>query len=120
MASSTPIEDLMRSRIAEKLKPTTLDIHNDSHLHAHHAAMEGSQSKETHFRIVVTSDAFRGKLQAMRHRMIYGLLKDEMARDGGIHAIQMKTQTPEEEARTKELEKTDVGQIVSEIEEKSV
>jgi BolA protein len=29
--------------------------------------------------------------------MVYALLKDEMARDGGIHALQLKTRTPEEE-----------------------
>ena len=31
--------------------------------------------------------------------MIYTLLKDEMARDGGIHALQLRTMTPEEEER---------------------
>jgi stress-induced morphogen len=30
--------------------------------------------------------------------MIYTLLKDDMAREGGIHALQLKTMTPEEEA----------------------
>lgn len=28
----------------------TLEIYNDSHLHSHHKAMQGSTSKETHFR----------------------------------------------------------------------
>lgn len=37
-------------QITEALAPTTLDIFNDSHLHSHHQAMEGSTSKETHFR----------------------------------------------------------------------
>jgi BolA protein len=31
--------------------------------------------------------------------MVYALLKDEMAQDGGIHALQLKTRTPEEENR---------------------
>jgi len=31
--------------------------------------------------------------------MIYSLLKDEMAQEGGIHALQLKTRTPEEEER---------------------
>jgi len=31
--------------------------------------------------------------------MVYGLLKDEMAQEGGIHALQLKTQTVEEEER---------------------
>lgn len=73
MASATPMEDVMRSKvivhthseatehsanqfsqITEALKPTTLEIYNDSHRHSHHKAMEGSVSKETHFRLVVS------------------------------------------------------------------
>lgn len=31
--------------------------------------------------------------------MIYALLSDEMAREGGIHALQLRTLTPEEESK---------------------
>lgn len=31
--------------------------------------------------------------------MIYALLRDEMAQEGGIHALQLRTLTPEEELR---------------------
>lgn len=37
-------------------------------------------------------------MQPARHRMVYTLLKDEMAKEGGIHALQLQTRTPEEEA----------------------
>ncbi len=37
--------------------------------------------------------------------MVYGLLKEEMAREGGIHALQLKTMTPEEERKQLVLEK---------------
>lgn len=40
-------------------------------------------------------------MQSARHRMIYALLRDEMAQEGGIHALQLKTLTPEEEERQK-------------------
>jgi len=36
--------------------------------------------------------------------MVYSLLKDEMAQDGGIHALQLKTRTPEEEEKQKQKE----------------
>lgn len=52
--------------------------------------------------VSITSAAFASKLQAARHRMVYALLKDEMAREGGIHALQLRTRTPEEEEREKE------------------
>lgn len=33
--------------------------------------------------------------------MVYALLKDEMAVEGGIHALQLRTRTVEEEERVK-------------------
>ncbi|KAF4956580.1 hypothetical protein FGADI_3732 [Fusarium gaditjirri] len=49
--------------------------------------------------VVITSDAFNSKMQPARHRMVYALLRDEMAQENGIHALQLRTMTPEEEAR---------------------
>ncbi|KAK6201760.1 BolA domain UV induced protein Uvi31 [Pestalotiopsis sp. IQ-011] len=103
-SSQTPVEDVIRTKLTEAFAPTSLEIHNDSHLHSHHKAMQGSTSKETHFRLYITSDAFRAKMQPARHRMVYTLLKDDMAREGGIHALQLKTRTPEEEERARKLE----------------
>lgn len=53
------------------------------------------------FRVSVTSDAFKGKMQPARHRMVYHLFKDEMAAEGGIHALQLTTRTSDEEAQMK-------------------
>ncbi|KAF2206653.1 hypothetical protein CERZMDRAFT_4979, partial [Cercospora zeae-maydis SCOH1-5] len=97
--SQTPIEDTIRRKISETLQPTSLEIHNDSHKHAHHVAMKGSTSRETHFRVFITSSAFQGKPQPARHRMVYGLFKEEMAMEGGVHALQLRTRTPEEEEK---------------------
>ncbi|KAI5371202.1 putative BolA protein [Septoria linicola] len=99
--SQTPMEDALRTKITETFQPTFLEIHNDSHKHAHHQAMKGSTSRETHFRVYVTSPAFQGKMQPARHRMVYSLFKDEMAAEGGVHALQLRTRTPEEEERAR-------------------
>lgn len=40
-------------------------------------------------------------MQPARHRMVYTLLKDEMAAEGGIHALQLRTRTVEEEEKAK-------------------
>ncbi|KAL8370518.1 hypothetical protein RB595_000748 [Gaeumannomyces hyphopodioides] len=95
---------LVESQVTAAFQPSRLEIHNDSHLHAHHKAMKGSTSRETHFRLVITSDQFKSKTQPSRHRAIYALLKEEMAREGGIHALQLKTMTPEEEERQRQKE----------------
>jgi stress-induced morphogen len=66
--------------------------------------MQGVTSRETHFRVYITSDSFKGKMQPARHRMIYTLFKDEMAQEGGIHALQLRTRTPEEEEKIRARE----------------
>ena len=78
-------------------------------MHAHHQAMQGSVSKETHFRLLITSEAFKSKMQPARHRMVYALLKEELERAGGIHALQLRTKTPEEEERQLVKEKQEAG-----------
>ena len=49
-----------------------------------------------HFEALVVSEAFRGKLPLARHRMVYATLGDRMG--GEIHALALKTLTPEEAA----------------------
>ena len=39
----------LTSQVTTAFTPSTLQIRNDSHLHAHHAAMAESTSRETHF-----------------------------------------------------------------------
>lgn len=56
------------------------------------------------FSVTITSAAFESKMQPARHRMVYALLKDEMDREEGIHALQLKTKTPAEEERENEKE----------------
>ncbi|MGJ4729624.1 BolA family protein [Luteimonas sp. SDU101] len=50
-----------------------------------------------HFEALVVSEAFAGKLPLARHRMVYATLGDRMG--GEIHALALKTLTPDEAAR---------------------
>lgn len=74
------------------LRPTRLDVINESELHAGHRNSPGTG--ESHFRILVVSDAFAGKSRLERHRLVNDLLKDELA--GGIHALALSTLAPGE------------------------
>jgi acid stress-induced BolA-like protein IbaG/YrbA len=47
-----------------------------------------------HFEATVIADQFAGKLPLARHRMVYATLGDLMG--GAIHALALKTVTPEE------------------------
>ena len=48
-----------------------------------------------HFEATVVSDAFRGKLPLARHRLVYATLGELMG--GAIHALALKTVTPDEQ-----------------------
>ena len=50
-----------------------------------------------HFEATVVCDAFAGKLPLARHRMVYATLGERMG--GEIHALALKTLTPDEAAR---------------------
>ena len=47
-----------------------------------------------HFEATVVCAAFAGKLPLARHRMVYATLGERMG--GAIHALQLRTLTPEE------------------------
>ncbi|KAI8451496.1 bola-like protein-domain-containing protein [Phakopsora pachyrhizi] len=98
LVSSGPIESSIRKKMVEEFKPTQLEIKNDSHLHSHHSAMKaiGGGSGETHFSVAIISDKFEKVSKIQRHRMVYELLKDELNKEGGIHALSIQAFTPEE------------------------
>ncbi|MEM9121884.1 MAG: BolA family protein [Pseudomonadota bacterium] len=88
----------VRARLQDKLEaafaPNELVITDESHLHEGHAgAREGGES---HFRIRIVSDAFRGQNRVARQRTVYKALAEELA--GPVHALALKTLTPEEAA----------------------
>lgn len=48
----------------------------------------------THFEAVIVSEAFAGKSRVQRHQLVYQTLGDRMREE--IHALSMKTYTPQE------------------------
>lgn len=47
-----------------------------------------------HFEAVIVSEEFAGKSRVARHQVVYGALGDRMREE--IHALSMKTFTPQE------------------------
>ena len=60
--------------------------------------LEGAQVRVTgdgeHFEALVVSEAFRGRSRVQRHQLVYAALGERMR--GEIHALSMRTLTPEE------------------------
>ncbi len=92
MAGTTPhaIERLLR----ERFDPVHLELGDESALHAGHAGAAGGGG---HYHLVLVSAAFAGLPLLQRHRRVYEALGDLMTRD--IHALSMRTLTPEEWSR---------------------
>jgi len=72
------------------LEPTTLEITDESAMHAGHAGNTGGG----HFELKITSSHFCGKSQIMRHRLIYQILADLIP--GKIHALSINAIAPED------------------------
>jgi BolA protein len=84
----------IRTRLTEGLKPTRLDIVDDSQRHAGHAGAD--PAGETHFAVTVVSPAFEGLSRVARQRMVYDLLAAELKER--VHALALRTLTPAEDA----------------------
>lgn len=87
MNHSNPVQLSIRTKL-EALKPFHLEVLNES---GRHNVPDGSES---HFKVVLVSDAFKDKTLVFRHRLINELLADELA--GPVHALSMDTLTPDE------------------------
>jgi BolA protein len=86
----------MKTRIEEKLTaafaPQQLDVIDESHRHEGHAGHR--PGGETHFRVHIVSEAFRGKNRIERHRMVNQTLSGELAER--VHALAIHASAPGE------------------------
>lgn len=87
--------DRIERKIRTALAPEALEVKDESHLHAGHAgAREGGES---HFRLLIVSSRFEGMSRVARQRAVNDVLREELRER--IHALAMKTLTPEEHRR---------------------
>ena len=82
----------MREKLMLALNPTRLDIVNESHQHAGHSS--SPRTGESHFRVLIVSDAFASKSRVERHRIVNDVLRDELK--DGVHALAIKALAPGE------------------------
>jgi BolA family transcriptional regulator, general stress-responsive regulator len=88
------VEATIREKLIEALRPTRLDVINESHLHAGHRSSPGTG--ESHFRVLAVSPLFAGRSRVERHRMINEALAAELK--GKVHALAIKAYAPDEAA----------------------
>lgn len=76
----------------QMLKPTQLDLVDNSDQHAGHEGSKGFNG-ESHFDLYIVADAFDGLNLVKRHKLVYMLLGEIMPK---IHALQISAKTPAE------------------------
>lgn len=95
------VADSIRAKLTGALAPASLDIVDESDQHKGHAGYR--EGGESHFRVTVVSDAFKGESRVARQRRVYAALADELA--GPVHALSIRALTPDEvaaDARSKQ------------------
>ncbi len=74
----------IHERLTERLRPTALEVIDESALHAGHAGASPS-GQGSHIRVRVASPLFTGIGRVQRHRLVYDALQDFI--DQGLHAL---------------------------------
>ena len=87
------VANRIRDKLTTALAPTRLELEDDSASHAGHAGHDGRG--ESHFNLVVVSEAFEGLSRVERQRRVYGILAEELA--DRVHALSLRTLTPAED-----------------------
>ncbi len=91
----------IRARITERFGPARLELLDESARHAGHAGVReagaAAAGGETHYVLLVVSDAFAGISRVQRSRLVHDALADEFR--SGLHALSLTLRTlPEHEA----------------------
>jgi BolA protein len=91
-ADAMATRDLITEKLTQAFTPQSLEVTDESHQHEGHAGHR--PGGETHFRVHIVSEAFRGKTRIERHRMVNETLVREL--QGGVHALAIHASVPGE------------------------
>jgi len=76
------VADYLEEHLRAEFSPVSLEVINESHLHAGHAGDNGTG--ESHFRIRIVSEVFNSMNRVQRHRAINAIVQPKI--DEGLHA----------------------------------
>lgn len=84
--------DVITEKLTAAFAPQSLRVEDESHQHEGHAGHR--PGGQTHYRVYIVAEAFRGKSRIDRHRMVNQTLAQELA--GGVHALAIHASAPGE------------------------
>lgn len=85
--------DTIEQKLTAAFTPQSLKVVDESHLHD--PSHPGHRPEgETHYRVYIVAEAFKGKSRVDRHRLINTALAAELA--GTVHALAIHANAPGE------------------------
>jgi BolA protein len=81
------MQAIIEQKLTSEFETEYLQVENESHMH------NVAPGSESHFKVTIVSDSFRGQMLIKRHRMVNKTLQQEMQQ---IHALALHTLTPDE------------------------
>jgi BolA protein len=88
------VADTIADKLNRAFAPESLSVVDESDQHRGHAGHR--PGGETHFRIHIVAQVFKGKSRLDRHRLINETLAREL--DSGVHALAIHAAAPDERA----------------------
>lgn len=85
-----PIGQTISAKLIEAFAPAVLQVIDESHHHAGHAGAH--PQGESHFRVVIEAEAFRGRPRVEQHRMVNAVLQEELKQR--VHALAIQSKAP--------------------------
>ena len=79
------------SRLREHLSAESVEIEDQSHLHAGHAGAAGGGG---HYEVTIVASCFKGLNTLARHRLVYEAVGELMKKE--IHALSIQAYSAEE------------------------
>jgi BolA protein len=85
-----PVGQRISAKLTQSFAPEALEVVDESH---HHAGHSGSRPDgESHFRVRIVAEAFRGKSRVEQHRMVNAALAEELRER--VHALAIQSSAP--------------------------
>ncbi|MGH6855476.1 MAG: BolA family protein [Aestuariivirga sp.] len=86
-----PVGQKLSAKLSAAFAPLALEVSDESRLHHGHAG--ASPAGESHFRVRIVAEAFRGKSRVEQHRMVNAVLAEELKAQ--VHALAIEAMAPE-------------------------
>ena len=85
-----PVGQNIATKLTSSFSPNLLEVIDESHQHAGHGGAR--PDGESHFRVKIAAEAFRGKSRVEQHRMINAALTELLKER--VHALAIQSSAP--------------------------